>query len=199
MTNDLLFVYGSFSEGMVHFDKISNYILETFPAQVRGTAFHLEVGYPVLVDNGNDTVFGSVVRLKDADLLFKILDEFHGHSLTEPSKSLYLRSTLVANKVPSMEEVKVFGYTLNPTKLPRGATRITDGNWLRAMSEQPSILNTLTERHKGYIKKLAESDRRETIVYPLDVCRDLERMQIIVDKGRRFALTNLGKEVSRFI
>ncbi|OQW50592.1 MAG: hypothetical protein A4S09_02020 [Proteobacteria bacterium SG_bin7] len=199
MTNDLLFVYGSFSEGMVHFAKISNYILETFPAQVRGTIYQLEVGYPVLVDGGNDIVFGSVVKLKDADLLYKILDEFHGYSLTEPNKSLYLRSSFVANKVPSMEEIRVLGYTLNPVKLPRGATKISDGNWLRAMSEQPSILNTLTERHKGYIKKLAESDRRETIVYPLDVCRDLERMQIIVDKGRRFALTNLGKEVSRFI
>lgn len=199
MLNDLLFVYGSFSEGMVHFEKISNYILETFPAQVRGTIYHLEVGYPVLVDNGSDNVFGSVVKLKDADSLFKILDEFHGYSLSDPNRSLYMRSNLVANKVPSMDQVNVVGYTLNPVKLPRGATRIVDGNWLRAMSEQPSILNTLTERHKGYIKKLAESNRRETIVYPLDVCRDLERMQIIVDKGRRFALTNLGKEVSRFI
>lgn len=199
MTNDLLFVYGSFSEGMVHFSKIANYILETFPAQVRGTIYHLEVGYPVLVSNGADAVFGSAVRLKDPDMLFKLLDEFHGYSLAEPNKSLYLRQPLLAAKVPSLEEVPVQAYALNPAKLPRGATRIQDGNWLRAMSEQPSILNSLTERHKGYIKKLAESNRRETIVYPLDVCRDLERMQIIVDKGRRFALTNLGKEVSRFI
>lgn len=199
MSNDLLFVYGSFSEGMVHFDKIANYILETFPAQVRGSIYHLEVGYPVLVSHGHDAVFGSVVRLKDADMLFKILDEFHGYSMTEPHKSLYLRQQASAAKVPTLEEVAVQAYSLNPSKLPRGATKIQDGNWLRAMSEQPSILNNLTERHKGYIKKLAESNRRETIVYPLDVCRDLERMQIIVDKGRRFALTNLGKEVSRFI
>ncbi len=199
MTNDLLFVYGSFSEGMVHFNKISNYITETFPAQVRGSIYHLEVGYPVLVNNGSDAVFGSVVRLKDADMLFKILDEFHGYSIVEPNKSLYIRHELVAAKVPTLEETVVCAYTLNPAKLPRGATKIQDGNWLRAMSEQPSILQSLTERHKGYIKKLAESNRRETIVYPLDVCRDLERMQIIVDKGRRFALTNLGKEVSRFI
>jgi gamma-glutamylcyclotransferase (GGCT)/AIG2-like uncharacterized protein YtfP len=199
MTTDLLFVYGSFSEGMVHFEKIANYILETFPAQVRGTIYQLEVGYPVLVDNGAHPVFGSVVKLKDADLLFKILDEFHGYSLSDPSKSLYLRSEMRAIKVSNQEEIKVFCYALNPMKLPRGATKIQDGNWLKAMTEQTSVLNSLTERHKGYIKKLAESNRRETIVYPLDVCRDLERMQIIVDKGRRFALTNLGKEISRFI
>ena len=73
MTNDLLFVYGSFSEGMVHFNKISNYILETFPAQVRGSVYHLEVGFPVLVADGSDVIYGSAEASPMDNDIFKEL------------------------------------------------------------------------------------------------------------------------------
>lgn len=198
MTNDLLFIYGSFSEGMVHFNKVANYIIEKKEASVRAAVYQLEVGFPVLLNQEASLVPGIVAKMQDADMLFKLLDEFHGISAADPARSLYWRVLLKANDSVGAE-YEVNAYVLNPDKLPRSAVAVVDGNWERAMQECPSVVSTLTERHKGYIKKLAESNRRDTIVYPLDVCRDLERMQIIVDKGRRFALTNLGKEIIRYI
>lgn len=192
-----LFIYGSLSEGMVHFEKISNYITEKSPATIKGTVYRLEVGFPVLLADGHTEIPGTLVTLKDSDMLFTVLDEFHGVSLTEPHKSLYFRNTVQVTIGDSQGEC--YCYMLNPVKLPRAATLVGDGNWQKSIEDQPPIVMTLTERHKGYIKKLAESNRRDSIVYPLDVCRDLERLQIIVDKGRRFALTSLGKEICRFI
>ncbi len=195
---DSIFIYGSFSEGMVHFGMVANYIKSRTYAEAKGSVYRLEVGFPVFVLEGETSVPGTLVELNESEMLFKILDEYHGVSALEPKRSLHHRQEITA-KLSDGTEVKTNCYCLNPAKLPKSAKLLGDGDWPKALKEQPPIVTTLTERHICYIKKLSESNRRDTIVYPLDVCRELERMQIIVDKGRRFSLTNLGKEICRFV
>ncbi len=195
---DSIFIYGSFSEGMVHFGMVANYIKSRSAAEAKGSVYRLEVGFPVFVADGETSIPGTLVVLSEAEMLFKILDEYHGFSAQDPKRSLYIRQEMTV-KLSEGGEVVTNCYCLNPAKLPKSARLLSDGNWARALKEQPPIVSTLTERHICYIKKLAEANRRDTIVYPLDVCRELERMQIIVDKGRRFSLTNLGKEICRFV
>lgn len=195
---DSVFIYGSFSQGMVHFGMVANHIKTKESAHAKGSVYRLEVGFPVFVLEGETSVPGVVVSLNEAESLFKILDEYHGYSHVDPKRSLYTREQI---KVISSDgsEITTNCYCLNPAKLPKSARLLSDGDWVKALKDQPPVISSLTERHICYIKKLAEANRKDTVVYPLDVCRELERMQIIVDKGRRFSLTNLGKEICRFV
>ena len=52
----------------------------------------------------------------------------------------------------------------------------------------------LTERERSYLKKIGEAGRK-TMNYDLDLCRRLERAELVIDKGRRFALTKLGQKI----
>ena len=88
-TTTQLFVYGSFSEGMIHFGKISEFVKDVKPAKVKGSVFRLQVGYPAYLNQGEDVVSGQVVTLEAPAVLSQILDEFHGFSLVNPEKSLY--------------------------------------------------------------------------------------------------------------
>jgi len=183
---------------MVHFGMVANYIKSRTTAEAKGSVYRLEVGFPVFILDGQTSVPGTVIELNECEFLLKILDEYHGYSPLDPKRSLHIRHEIKA-LLSDGREVATYCYCLNPAKLPKSAILLGDGDWPKALIEQPPMVTTLTERHICYIKKLAESNRKDTIVYPLDVCRELERMQIIVDKGRRFSLTNLGKEICRFV
>ncbi|MEZ0392908.1 MAG: gamma-glutamylcyclotransferase, partial [Pseudobdellovibrionaceae bacterium] len=78
MTEMKIFVYGSMSEGAVHFHKIKDFISNSVPAAIQGSAYRLKVGYPVLLSGGNDSVPGLLVTVQTTDLLLSLLDEFHG-------------------------------------------------------------------------------------------------------------------------
>ena len=61
------------------------------------------------------------------------------------------------------------------------------------------IINKLTAKHVNYIKKLGTSSGRDVIPIDLDLYRELLKMELIIDKGRRLALSKLGQEVFRYL
>ncbi|MGE5085147.1 MAG: gamma-glutamylcyclotransferase, partial [Bacillota bacterium] len=69
MTTTRFFVYGSLSEGMVHFSKIQNFLESLHFARIKATAYRLKVGYPVLVKAGGDLVPGQLVELNTSEFL----------------------------------------------------------------------------------------------------------------------------------
>lgn len=87
MTGVKFFVYGSMSEGLVHFNKISDFVSSSVPGVVQGTAFKLTVGYPVLLEEGDDIVSGQLVTLDASDLLINLLDQFHGFNQLDCAKA----------------------------------------------------------------------------------------------------------------
>lgn len=60
------------------------------------------------------------------------------------------------------------------------------------------LASQLSERERKYLKKIGEAGRK-TLNYDLDICRSLERAELVVDKGRRYALTHRGQELFQFI
>lgn len=70
---------------------------------------------------------------------------------------------------------------------------------------QSSLINshpvamTLTENQKRYILKLGASSGRDIVPIKLELYRELMNKGLVVDKGRRLALTALGKEVYRYL
>lgn len=199
MTTTRFFVYGSFCEGMVHFSKIQNFVESSVFARVKATAYRLKVGFPALVKSGGDLVPGQLVEMRGSELLIGLLDEFYGFNRMDPEKSLYTREEVDVYPEGSSTSVKAWVYFLSPLKLPVNATVIHGGDWQRALAEQPALTDKLTEKQMAYIQKLGKSSGREIVPIDLTLYRELMNLELIVDKGRRLALSRLGQEVFRHL
>lgn len=199
MTTTRFFVYGSMSEGMVHFSKIQDFIISSMNAAVMATAYRLKVGFPALSKGGSDTVPGQLVELKSSDILLGLLDEFFGFNRHDTDKSLYSREEVQVLIEGSSEPVKAWAYFLNPCKLPANAKVISGGDWRKSMAEEPVLLEKLTDRQRTYIRRLGQCSGREIVPIDLTLYRELMNMELIVDKGRRLALSPLGREVFRHL
>lgn len=198
MTTTRFFVYGSLSEGMVHFSKIQNFIERSAPAQIRASAYRLKVGFPALLNAGADVVSGQLVELRSSDFLIGLLDEFFGCNPMDPIKSLYHRQEVLVTSSDGNVE-KAWAYFLNPQKLPADAAPIQGGDWEKSLEEQPTLPQKLTEKQKCYISKLGNSSGRDIVPIDLQLYRELMNLELIVDKGRRLALSKLGHEVYRYL
>jgi gamma-glutamylcyclotransferase (GGCT)/AIG2-like uncharacterized protein YtfP len=199
MTNqpDLLFVYGSMTEGRVHYGRVAEFVKETSSAFLKGSAYRLESGYPVFSSDGIDLVPGTLLRLDAPSTLWKVLDELNGCSPANPDKSLFHRVTTLAEVDGKSVECQV--YVVNPCKLPRSASKIAGGDWLGDISEREPMVTLLTTNQRNYIQKLGRSTGRDIVPINLDLYRELMNKGLIVDKGRRLALTSLGQEVFRYL
>lgn len=195
MTTTRFFVYGSLCEGMVHFSKIQNFIESSVEAQVKASAYRLPIGFPALLKAGEDLVPGQLLELRASELLINLLDELFGFNRHDPEKSLYSREEAEVFPQGASIPVKAWIYFLNPAKLPTGASLIPCGDWPKSLQEAPSLISQLSERQAAYIQKLGRSAGREIIPIDLPLYRELMKLELIVDKGRRLALSKLGKEV----
>lgn len=191
------FVYGSMTQGFVHFQRIQEFITQTQSAFMKGSVYRLQVGFPVVLEQGQDSIPGQLVTLQSNDLLFSLLDQFHGYDVQDEARSLYFRRRLSVATEQGTEEVWV--YVLNPAKLPKTAVRIADGDWLQSLQQSPALTAQLTERQVTYIQRLGASKGREIVPIDLPLYRELMNLEIIVDKGRRLALSKLGNEVFRYL
>lgn len=191
-----LFIYGSLCEGMVHHGIIRDSIVSCQPALVKGSIYRLDVGYPVFLVEGETQVKGYIVELKASEILSSILDEFHGVNYKQPNRSIYERETVHALCGSTMEEVSV--YALRPKKLPKNAVSITDGDWEADFTSQEPLKERFEEDEIQYIEKIGKATGREVIPYT-NMTRKLEKKGLVIDKGRRPALTVYGKEVFKYL
>lgn len=198
MTEMKFFVYGSLVEGLVHFQKIKDFVIATSPATVQGTAYRLKVGFPVVVAEGRDQIPGQIVTLKASDILNHFLDEFHGFDQQDEGQSLYFRRLTLAQKEDGSEET-VWIYFLNPERIPSNAALILGGDWQTTLAAHPPLTTKLTERQRNYILRLGSSTGREIIPIDLSLYRELMNLEMVIDKGRRLALSKTGHEVFRYL
>ena len=96
------------------------------------------------------------------------------------------------------EKVECWVYYLNPKKLPTTARLISDGDW-ESQIQGPKFADQLTERQRHYIRKLGAATGREVVPIDLPLYRELMNLELIVDKGRRLALSKFGQEVCRYL
>ncbi len=198
MSEKTLFIYGSFVDGHVHYKKIQPFVESKVPAKARGAVYRLEVGYPVFLANEQSIVSGYLVRFVASDVVMPLLDEFHGFNSKNPEKSLFIRTPLSV-ALEGDEFVATSVYAMNPVRLPKEAKLIMDGDWERDFNSIQPLTCGLTETQKRYILKLGASLGRDIVPINLDLYRELMNKGLLVDKGRRLALTSLGKEVFRYL
>jgi gamma-glutamylcyclotransferase (GGCT)/AIG2-like uncharacterized protein YtfP len=200
MTNTQFFVSGSFYEGHVHWSKISQFVQSSKKAVIKASAWRLKSGYPVILDDGMDLIKGLLVTLKSSEILVSLLDEFHGYNQFDAKISLFVRRKVTVLIDESSESEQAWAYFLNPQKLPTDAAPIHEGKWQDSLSNHPPLVSALTERQRTYLTKLAAASGREIVpINDLSLYRELMKLELIVDKGRRLALSKLGHEVVRYI
>ena len=200
MTTMRFFVIGSWTEGMLHFQKLKPFIVSYEPATIQAQAYRLPVGFPVLVEQGDgqgqyDQIIGQLVELKYDATLLALMDSLHGVHPAVPSKGLHQRTTVkICKNSGDQDEAQV--YFFNPKKLSTKATRIEGGIWQESLAQNPPLTDQLTDKQKTYVRKLGAVKGRDIVpINDLTLYRELMKLELIVDKGRRLALSSLGKEV----
>ena len=200
MTTMRFFVIGSWTEGMLHFQKLRPFIVSYEQATIEASAYRLPVGFPVLVAQNDgtektDQITGQLVELKHDETLLALMDTLHGVNMSQPAKGLHVRSTArVVKTSGEIDEAQV--YFFNPKKLTAKAQRISMGEWQESLTLNPPLTEQLTEKQKTYVLKLGSVKGRDIVpINDLKLYRELMKLELIVDKGRRLALSSLGKEV----
>lgn len=189
------FAIGSWTEGMLHFEKLKNFIVSYETASIAGSVYRLPVGFPVYVDQGEDEVHGQLIELKIDQTLVSLMDSFHGVHFVDAAKGLHQRIQKTVKKMSGqLEQAQV--YIFNPKKLSKKAELIKGGLWQDSLAQNPPVTAQLTEKQISYVLKLGAVKGRDIVpINDLTLYRELMKLELIVDKGRRLALSSLGKEV----
>jgi len=134
-----VFVYGSLRENFFNYDKyLKNKVLPASLGEVKGKLFHLShKGYPALLD-GEDTIIGEIMELKDFYEDIVSLDQMEGFLPFEDiSSNEYIRTTIhVKNlETKAIENCYVYKYVDgNDKSFNSHAIYIPHGDWKKYMN-----------------------------------------------------------------
>ena len=203
MTTMRFFVIGSWTEGMLHFQKLRPFIVSYEQASLKGQVYRLPAGFPVIVENLDlsqaDQIIGQLIEIKSDDTLITLMDSFHGVHLSDDTKGVHVRRLMKIQKSSGqIEDAHVYLY--NPKKLNAKSKKIDGGVWQDVMKSDPPMTEQMSDRQKIYVLKLGAAKARDIIpINDLSLYRELMKLELIVDKGRRLALSSLGKEVYKHL
>jgi hypothetical protein len=87
-----LFTYGAWCEGGSLFGLLKPYIDELESGYILGEAYRTSVGYPIYVADGSDLIPGQLATVRGPDVLWRLLEDFHGVQPMSPKNSLFHRA-----------------------------------------------------------------------------------------------------------
>jgi len=185
------------ADGDFFLGKVQNLIVSTESASIQAAVYRSKVGFPVLVKAGSDRVQGTLVHLNSSEMAGHIIDEMMGFFPQNPAQGL-THKELTPVKTEN-GDANAYVYFLNPEKVSSDVKYIENGDWQKALTEKPPIPKKLSERQRSYIQKLGKSSGRDIVPIDLALYRELMNLELVIDKGRRIALTKLGQEVYRYL
>ena len=134
-----VFVYGSLREGFFNYDKyLKNKVSSASLGEVKGKLFHLShKGYPALLE-GEDTIIGEIMVIKDFYANIVSLDEMEGYlSFEDASNNEYIRTIMDVKNLHTntMESCYVYKYVeFNDKDFNQHAVHISHGDWKKYMN-----------------------------------------------------------------
>ena len=195
-----IFVFEDLGPGLVQLEKLKKLgvkVESRVSGKVRAGVVRMLSGL-VVATEGNLEIAGDIVRMELTPTASSMLEEYHGVNRAQPEAGLCkLVQTQATCSQGLSHEVEVF--CLLEDRIPPSAQRVSDGNWKKAIADRPGVAQLLTPRQREYIRKLAACSGRDVVPIDLNLYRELLRLEVAVDKGRRLALTALGQEVSRWL
>ncbi len=198
MTAKDFFIYGSLCHDFVHFNKIQSLVQSHQVAHIAGSCYRTPVGFPVVLDQGQDLVPGDLVSLSLSPVMEAFLDEWQGHNPMDPDRSL-TQKKIISVSLQNGDSIMATSYFLNPLKKTTQLIKVEGGNWREDLKQNPPLPERLNERQRTYVVKLGACAGRDIIPIDLVLYRELMNLELIVDKGRRLALSKLGQEVYRYL
>ena len=192
------FLYGVYDEGGACFGRFKNFIRQSRPAMAKGSLYQLQSGFSLIFNEGERLVRGTLVQLDIPEAQWVLFDALNGCGLEKVSAKSFIVKDRIRLNSEEFAELSVDAYCLNPEKILMTSGEIQPEQ-LNASADVPTLVSGLTDRQKLYIQKLSKTKGREVVPIDLAIARELISKELIVDKGRRLALTNLGSEVSCFL
>lgn len=138
-------------------------------------------------------IVGNVYELDgDMNLTWPVVDEFIGASFIQPHKALFFREEVTV-KTEAGDQL-TWCYFNNFKKLAQPIEVLSHGRW--SEFELQPLSKNLTEKQRLYLQKLGAVSGRDIVpIQDLNLYRELMKLELVVDKGRRLALSKLGQEV----
>lgn len=140
-----VFVYGSLRSGFFNYDKyLKGHVLSVEKATIKGKLYHMPYkGYPAIID-GEDTIIGEVMELKDFEKVMIPMDRMEGYYGANNKNNEYTRVieevTLESGKV---EKCYIYRYNTNLDKrLESLGEYIPSGDWTNGRSREREIKTT---------------------------------------------------------
>lgn len=197
--NCSFFIYGVYDENQKCHARFRNFIVKKEKAYTKGSLHVLSCGLGLMSTEGDSLIPGTLVELDMPESSLSVLDVLSGFDITAPKKSFVRRQAITVSLLEA-QPVETQTYCLNSEKKIAGLRKLEAAE-LEVYFTQPkeSLLDKLTERQKTYIQKLAQAKGREIVPVDMALYRELMSLELIVDKGRRLALTRLGSEISLFL
>lgn len=195
------FLYGAYES--VCYPRFKDLVTESQPAFIRGTLSRLHCGMTLVKQTGDQIISGRLVSLRLPESGWPILDGLSGYDSVSPKRCWVHRqpvNAFLADGVSLPSQT----YVLNPEKwriVPEDLdqAKMATKEWQEFAKGQQGLFEKLTDRQKEYIMRLSRAKGREIIPVDMSLYRELMSYELIVDKGRRLALTKLGQEISLFI
>lgn len=197
MSTNSIFICSALSGANSFFDRFQNLIVSSERGVIQASVYRTKVGFPVLCKTVRDSIKGTVFRFSASEMGLHILDELMGFSPQNPSLSLTHRESIRVQTDSGIQEA--FVYFLNPERANNEIKYIENGDWEKVLQDHPPIPRKLNEKQRNYIQKLGKSSGRDIVPIDLALYRELMNLELVIDKGRRIALTKLGQEVYRYL
>lgn len=192
-----VFLFGAWAPDQARFRTfVGPRVQQLQEGYILGRCVRGSVGYPLLTEGGNDRILGWCVEILEGGNLISLMDSFFG--LGGATQSPFRRIDI--------EAFTLSGASLGPhlsycalAEAVREMPKIPHGDWHGDMARHEPIPEAMSSRQKEYIRKLGRSSSRDIVPIDLDLYRELMKLGLIIDKGRRLALTPLGREVFRHL
>lgn len=192
-----VFLYGEFDAGGRCYGRFRSLIQEQQPAYIKGTVYQLECGLrAVEPEEGGQLITGSLVQMELPPTGWSVLDTLNNFDPSVKTKNVFVRSDVRAY-VGDEAFVEATAYVINPVKKKK---LIALSPEMTLTEQEPTcVVDQLSEGQRDYIQRLSQLRGRETLPVNMTLYRELLTLELIVDKGRRIALTSLGQEVCAFL
>lgn len=193
------FLYGVYDEDQQCHSRFKEFIVSKDKGYVKGALYQLNCGLSLMSTEGSSLIPGHFVHMEFPETYLSVLDALCGYDMASPKKCFVTRKPVDVFGLESASQ-QAQAYCLNGEKKISGLRFIGEEHVQPAMfSHTDSLIDKLTERQKTYIQKLAQARGREIVPVDMALYRELMSLELIVDKGRRLALTKLGSEISLFL
>ncbi|NLX61791.1 MAG: gamma-glutamylcyclotransferase [Tissierellia bacterium] len=144
MTNKAkyLFVYGSLMEGFFNSDRaLVGQVEKRIKAKTKGRLYHLaNKGYPAMVD-GDDTIYGELLVMKDLDGIFPTLNKIENYYGENDPRNEYNRVVIEVETLDGKKEL-AYVYKYNEDNVENQKDEkiyIPSGDWREFMEKKGDI------------------------------------------------------------